>query len=91
MGRTDIRQGGCDALMEFTRNIEDADAVLTPYGILLAVLDDEDLAEQCLTALCNYAKSYPMGNNQAAAIVFFDEYEAVFGTVDLWDGSEEVM
>ena len=46
MGRTDIWQGGCDALMEFTRNIEDADAVLTPYGILLAVLDDEDLAEQ---------------------------------------------
>ena len=77
--------------MDFTRNIDEADAVLTPYGIILAILGDEEQAEQVLTALCNYAKSFPMGNNQAPAIVFFDDYDCVFGTVDLWDGSEEVM
>ena len=77
--------------MDFTTNLDEADEVLTPFGVILTVLGEEDQAEQVLTALCNYAKSFPMGNNQAAAIVFFDEYDVVFGTVDLWDGSEEVM
>ena len=79
--------------METTTDIDEADAVLTPYGVMEAVLKDEELAQEVLIALAEYLQNFPIGNNQAPAIVFFDIYDAVFGVLDLWDehDQQEVM
>ena len=76
--------------MEFTDIIEEADAELTPFGVLLVTLGNDDLALKVLDSLVEYAKSLRIGNNQVPAIVFFAD-EVSFGAVDLWDGDEEVM
>ena len=79
--------------MDTTRDYDEADKVLTPYGVLRTVLKNEELAVECITALADYLTNYPIGNNQLPAIVFFETYDAVFGCVDIWDESdtEEVM
>jgi hypothetical protein len=79
--------------VEVTRDIDDADKALTPYGVLCAVLDDDELAGECLCALADYLQNFPIGDNQCPAIVFFDIYDAVFGCIDLWDEQDarEVM
>ena len=79
--------------MDTTRDYDEADQVLTPYGVLRIVLNDEELAVECITALADYLTNYPIGNNQLPAIVFFETYDAVFGCVDIWDDNdtEEVM
>lgn len=76
--------------MEFTDVIEEADAELTPYGVILVALGDADVALKVIDSLAEYAKSLRIGNNQVPAIVFFDD-EVAFGAVDLWDGDEEIM
>ena len=79
--------------MEITRDIDEADKVFTPYGVIEAVLNDEELAQEVLVALADYLQNFPIGNNQAPAIVFFDIYDATFGVLDLWDEHDagEVM
>ena len=79
--------------METTTDIDEADKVFTPYGVIDAVLKDEELAQEVLIALAEYLQNFPIGNNQAPAIVFFDIYDAVFGVLDLWDehDQQEVM
>jgi hypothetical protein len=79
--------------MEITRDLDEADEVLTPYGVVCAVLNDDELAQEVLVALADYLQNFPIGNNQAPAIVFFDIYDAVFGVLDLWDEHDagEVM
>ena len=79
--------------MEITKDLDEADMVLTPYGVLCSVLDDDELAGECLAALAEYLQNFPIGNNQCPAIVFFDIYDATFGCIDLWDEHDagEVM
>jgi hypothetical protein len=93
MGRTKLRKGDGDTVST-DDDIDEEDKIYTPFGILCKALDDDEvLAAGCLSALAEYAAEFPIGNNQAAAIVFFDVYEAVFGCIDLWDEAdkEEVM
>ena len=75
--------------MDTTRDFDEADQVLTPFGVLCVVLDDDDLALECITALADYLTNYPIGNNQLPAIVFFETYDAVFGCVDIWDDQDQ--
>jgi hypothetical protein len=79
--------------MEITRDLDDAEEPLTPYGVVCTVLNDDELAQEVLVALADYLDNFPIGNNQAPAIVFFDIYDAVFGVLDLWDEQDagEVM
>ena len=79
--------------MEITRDIDEADEVLTPYGVVCNVLKDDGLAQEVLVALADYLQNFPIGSNQAPAIVFFDIYDATFGVLDLWDehDQQEVM
>ena len=79
--------------MEVTRDINEADEVLTPYGVICSVLKDDELAQEVLVALADYLQNFPIGNNQCPAIVFFDVYDATFGVLDLWDehDQQEVM
>jgi hypothetical protein len=79
--------------MEITRDLDEAEEPLTPYGVVCAVLNDDELAQEVLVALADYLDNFPIGNNQAPAIVFFDIYDAVFGVLDLWDEQDagEVM
>ena len=78
--------------MEFTNNHDDADEVLNLVGVLWVVLEDNGVAVQCAEAIEAYAKSFPIGNNQIAAVCFFDTGPQ-FGAVDLWnkDNEEEVQ
>ena len=79
--------------MDTTEDIDEAEMVLTPYGVLCTVLNNDELAIDCIKALAEYLKNFPVGNGQAPAVVFFDTYDAVFGCVDLWDedDQQEVM
>jgi len=78
--------------MDFTEHIDEADEVLNLVGVLWVVLQDNRIAVQCAEAVEAYAKSFPIGNNQVAAICFF-ETGAEWGAVDLWETNddEEVM
>ena len=69
--------------MEFTDHYDDAYEVLNLVGVLWTVLEDNNLAVRCAEAIEAYAKSFPVGNNQVAAICFF-ETGPEFGAVDLW-------
>ena len=79
--------------MDTTEDLDEADMVLTPFGVLCGVLKDDELAMNCIKALADYLQNFPIGNGQAPAVVFFDTYDSVFGCVDLWDedDQEEVM
>lgn len=79
--------------METTTDINEADEVLTPYGVICSVLKDDELAQEVLVALADYLQNFPIGSNQCPAIVFFDIYDATFGVLDLWDehDQQEVM
>ena len=74
--------------MEFTRNHDDADEVLNLVGVLWVVLEDNDIAVKCAEAIEAYARSFPMGNNQVAAVCFF-EAGPQFGAVDLWNDKDK--
>lgn len=76
--------------MEFTEYLDEADAELTPFGVLFVTLGDDELAIKCMEALEKYGNQLDVGNNQVPAIVFFKD-GVVFGAVDLWNGEEEVM
>jgi len=76
--------------MDYTKDFNEADEILTPFGVLFVALDhDCDLATKCINALAEYAAEFPIGNNQNPAIVFFDKYDAVFGTVDMWPEKDQ--
>ena len=79
--------------METTTDINEADEVLTPYGVICSVLKDDELAQEVLVALADYLQNFPIGSNQCPAIVFFDIYDATFGVLDLLDehDQQEVM
>ena len=76
--------------MEFTSDIEEADAVLTPIGVLALELDDLDKAIACMEALGEYAHRFEFGNSQAPVVIFLPD-EAAFGCVDLWEDDGGVM
>ena len=77
--------------MDFTEHLDDADEVLNLVGVLWVVLEDNKAAIRCAEAIEAYAKAFPIGNNQVAAICFFEEGPQ-WGAVDLWTtDDEEVM
>ncbi len=69
--------------MDFTNHYDEADEVLNLVGVIWVILEDNKLAVKVAEAIEAYAKSFPTGNNQVAAICFF-ETGPEFGTVDLW-------
>lgn len=84
MERVKLREGDGDTVMEFTKDINEADGVLTPIGVLAMVLGDLPAAIACMEALDSYAHSLEYGNNQAPVVIFMPDYVA-FGCVDLWE------
>lgn len=79
--------------MDFTEFYEEADEVLTPFGVLIIVLGgDSEKALKCIKGLEDYSKELTIGSNQVPAIIFMDD-EVIFGALDLWEekDAEEVM
>ena len=76
--------------MEFTDDLDEADGVLTPVGVLAMVLGDLEAAVACMQALDEYSRCFDMGNNQAPVVIFLPE-EVAFGCVDLWEVEGSVM
>ena len=76
--------------MEFTKHLDDANEVLNLVGVLWVILEDNDVAVRCAEAIEEYAKSFPIGNNQIAAVCFF-EAGPQFGAVDLWNKDDEEL
>ncbi|KKN78978.1 hypothetical protein LCGC14_0344540 [marine sediment metagenome] len=76
--------------MTYKEFIEESDEVLTPVGVLTRVLDDFDLAVECVKALDEYSRLFEYGNNQAPVVVFLSD-ECAFGCVDLWEEDGGLM
>jgi hypothetical protein len=74
--------------MDFTSSYDEADEVLNLVGVLWVILEDNTTAVKCAEAIEAYAKSFPIGNNQVAAICFF-ETGPEFGAVDLWADADK--
>jgi hypothetical protein len=81
--------------MDFTEHLDEADEMLNLAGVIWVVLyeyyevlEDNKLAVKCAEAIEAYAKSFPIGNNQVAAICFF-ETGPEFGAVDLWADADK--
>ena len=74
--------------MDFTKHLDEADEVLNLVGVLWVILESNDAAIQCAEAIEAYARSFPIGNNQVAAVCFFDSGPE-FGAVDLWNKKDE--
>ena len=76
--------------MTYKEFIEESDEVLTPVGVLTRVLDDFDLAVECVEALDEYSRLFESENNQAPVVIFLSD-ECAFGCVDMWEEDGGLM